>query len=565
MRKTGIDVVGDVRWGTHMCQFYQRKEDLSDILVPYFTAGLANNESCMWVTSEALGAEDARAALAKVVANLDDYVYDGQLHILDASQWYTKSGKFEPHRVLQGWVDKEKEAVNRGFDGLRCAGDTPWLEKRDRREFVDYEAEIDNVIVNYRMIAVCCYSLDMCQAPDLIDVVDNHPFALIRREGEWAVIESGQRRRVEKELRIRDKAIASSINAIAFCDLEGTLTYVNSSFLKLWGYDDQKQVLGRPVTEFWKSEKEALAVLEAVRERHGWIGELAASRKDRSTFDVYLAATMVEDESGAPICFMVDFVDITERKEAHDKLEGLYEKERKLRRQLEEEMKKRIEFTRALAHELKTPLTPVVMSSELLTTELKDETLLRVARNIHRGASNLNSRIDELLDLARGEMGMLQLKPESVDVLQLLREVVEDVAPVPRSRGQSLVSKLPPSLPLVWADRVRLRQIVLNLLNNAFKFTPEGGRITLGARQDDANLVVEVRDTGPGIAEEEQQRLFEPYHRVDTDRERFSGLGLGLALCKTLVELHGGRIWVKSHAGRGATFGFSLPLEGSSK
>jgi len=103
---------------------------------------------------------------------------------------------------------------------------------------------------------------------------------------------------------------------------------------------------------------------------------------------------------------------------------------------------------------------------------------------------------------------------------------------------------------------------VLNLLNNAFKFTPAGGKITLRAKQEDGNLVVEVKDTGPGIAEEDQQRIFEPYQRKESDRERLSGLGLGLALCKTLVELHRGRIWIKSRAGRGSTFGFSLPLEG---
>ncbi|GAG29460.1 unnamed protein product, partial [marine sediment metagenome] len=182
---------------------------------------------------------------------------------------------------------------------------------------------------------------------------------------------------------------------------------------------------------------------------------------------------------------------------ANEQLQQLYEQERGLRQQLEEEMKRRVEFTRALAHELKTPLTPVVMSSQLLTSELKDETLLRVAQNISRGAANLNSRIDELLDLARGEIGMLQIKPEQVDVLQLIREVVEDVAPVRLSREQSLILRLPPSLPPVWGDRVRLRQIVLNLLNNSFKFTPAGGRITLRARQEDGNLVVEVKDTGP--------------------------------------------------------------------
>jgi PAS domain S-box-containing protein len=258
---------------------------------------------------------------------------------------------------------------------------------------------------------------------------------------------------------------------------------------------------------------------------------------------------------------IVSYRDVTERRQAAEKLQELYRQERDLRQQIETEMKRRVEFTRALAHELKTPLTPMLISSQVLASELKEEPLLSLARNISRGASNLNSRIDELLDLAKGEIGMLQLKTEPLDALQLFREVVEYVSPVASSRGQYLITELPDSLPLVKADKVRLRQIVLNLLNNALNFTPEGGRISLRAGQKDASLVVEVEDNGPGIAEEEHQHLFEPYHRMEVAGERLSGLGLGLALCKTLVDLHGGRIWVKSRAGEGSTFSFSLPLE----
>ena len=128
------------------------------------------------------------------------------------------------------------------------------------------------------------------------------------------------------------------------------------------------------------------------------------------------------------------------------------------------------------------------------------------------------------------------------------------------SNGQSLVLVLPPSLTPVWADEERLRQVVLNLLINASKFTPEGGKITLKAEEKNSALVVEVQDTGRGVPEEERQWLFQPYHRQITDRERLSGLGLGLALCKYLVELHDGKIWVTSQVGRGSTFAFSVPL-----
>jgi len=246
-------------------------------------------------------------------------------------------------------------------------------------------------------------------------------------------------------------------------------------------------------------------------------------------------------------------------------LQDLYNKEARLRQELETEMKRRVEFTRALVHELKTPLTPILASSDALVAELKEAPLLRLAKNVNRGASRLNNRIDELLDLARGEMSTLQMDFESVDLLQLIREVTNEMIPEASRHGQSLTLDLPSSLPTVRADEDRLRQVVLNLLSNAFKFTPEGGKVTVKARKKNASLVVEVQDTGRGIAEEEQQRLFQPYYRQESDRSRFSGMGLGLALSKTLVELHGGKIWVESEKGKGSTFSFSVPLDAASQ
>jgi two-component system, OmpR family, aerobic respiration control sensor histidine kinase ArcB len=253
-------------------------------------------------------------------------------------------------------------------------------------------------------------------------------------------------------------------------------------------------------------------------------------------------------------------MDITEREMAQEKLEEAYEKERRLRQELQIEVQRRVEFTRALVHELKTPLTPIMSSSDLLVSGLTEEPWLSVAQNIQRGAINLNKRIGELLDLARGEIGMLRLNSKRVDILKLLQHVGSEMAIVASSNGQTLKVELPDSLPQPWADSDRLRQVTQNLLVNATKFTPEGGTISLRAKEQNGSIVVEVQDTGYGIPEEEQRRLFRPYHRQIGDREHLSGLGLGLALCKNLVQLHGGRIWVQSEEGKGAKFSFSIPI-----
>jgi PAS domain S-box-containing protein len=257
--------------------------------------------------------------------------------------------------------------------------------------------------------------------------------------------------------------------------------------------------------------------------------------------------------------------DITEAARAAERLQEAYEKERALRQELEVEADRKIFFTRALVHELKTPLTPVLASSELLASELKQEPYLSLAKNIHRGAANLSRRIDELLDLARMEIGMLKVHPVAMDPSDLLRSIADEVTPLIITNGQKLATAIPDTLPQVMADQERLRQVLLNLLINASKFTPEGGKILLRTLQDTDNLIIEIEDTGPGIPLSRQGELFKPYSRLYNDKERLSGLGVGLALCKHLVELHGGNIWVKSTLGNGSTFGFSIPLAGNAQ
>ncbi len=214
MRRTGIDVIGDVPWGTHFCQFYEAGQDLIDILVPYFKEGLDAGEFCMWVTSEPLRVDQATAALKAAVPDLDDYINKGQIEILDYSQWYTRSGKFSADEVLKGWVDKLSKAQKQGFKGLRLTGNTFWLEKADWDDFTQYEETVNNVIGRYKMLAVCTYSLQKCNALEILDVVANHQFALIKRSGRWEIIESKQHKKTEQALRESEEKLSALYNSM---------------------------------------------------------------------------------------------------------------------------------------------------------------------------------------------------------------------------------------------------------------------------------------------------------------------------------------------------------------
>lgn len=188
MRDSGISLIGNLPWGSHFCQFYRTKNDLLDVLVPYFKAGLENNEYCMWVTSEPVNVEDAVRAMKKAVPDYDAHVKKGQIEIIQYDQWYTKGGTFKEKRVLNGWVSRLNRALKKGFDGLRLTGNTFWIEKKDWKAFTDYEAAVDSVLHNYNMLAICTYSLKKCGVVEIMDVVRNHEFALVMNHGSWQVV-----------------------------------------------------------------------------------------------------------------------------------------------------------------------------------------------------------------------------------------------------------------------------------------------------------------------------------------------------------------------------------------
>jgi signal transduction histidine kinase len=227
-----------------------------------------------------------------------------------------------------------------------------------------------------------------------------------------------------------------------------------------------------------------------------------------------------------------------------------------------------LRFIDTLSHELKTPLTSIIAAAGLLAEELQttaDDSLKKLMQTIIHNANTLETRLAELLDIVKTGSGKLQLQFEPVDMKSLIQGSCLQVSPLLRSKDQKLVTDLPNVLPIIHGDGPRLEQVMLNLMTNAAKFTPEGGTIHIRVRQEDNGLVIDVRDTGIGIAREEQSRLFKPYSRLSSDRQRNPGLGLGLALSKQVVELHGGRIWVESEAGKGSTFSFFVPRRPASQ
>ena len=229
--------------------------------------------------------------------------------------------------------------------------------------------------------------------------------------------------------------------------------------------------------------------------------------------------------------------------------------------ELERASKFKDQFLSTMSHELRTPLNAVLGFSELLTEErygTLNERQQRYVKHIHTGGKHLLSLINDILDLSKIEAGRLQLTIETVRVSISFAEVADTMRPLADKKSQTLLREAPSGLSLR-ADPTRFKQILMNLIGNAIKFTPEGGKIQLSAVVVDGAVRVEVRDSGPGIPLAEQQRIFEAFYRLGETDKKIEGTGLGLAITRRLVELHGGQLGLESQPGSGSCFFFTLP------
>jgi len=213
-RRSGIEIVGDIPWGTHICQLYRDGKDLADILAPYFKAGLEDNEYCLWITAESFAEESARGAMREILPGFDAYLEKGQMEIVSHTAWYLRNGNFESQQVLDACASRLGDALNRNYDGIRVAGDAGWLDTADWREFAAYEKKVNESIGSERMLALCCYPMEKCGASGVIDVIQNHQFALSKHGGGWEYVENAKRRRKEIDERELAEKRTHTTNAL---------------------------------------------------------------------------------------------------------------------------------------------------------------------------------------------------------------------------------------------------------------------------------------------------------------------------------------------------------------
>ncbi len=291
MRKSGIDVVGEIPWGTHFCLFYETKYDMLDTLVSYCNAGLQSREFCLWVVSEPVTVDEATHALSRAVPNLDRYLADHSIEIASARDWYLQGGTFDLTRVIAGWHEKVARALASGYAGVRVTGDTAWLEKKDWRDFMEYEDALNDSVANQPLAVLCTYPLSACGAAEILDVVRTHQFATARRRGGWDVIETAgvkqakaeiKRLNEELEQRVVERTSQLTTASEALREAQAQLAHVT-----------RVTTLGEVTSSFAHELNQPLAAI--VNNANACLGLLPSGRRDLE--EVQLALTDIVSDA----------------------------------------------------------------------------------------------------------------------------------------------------------------------------------------------------------------------------------------------------------------------------
>ncbi len=367
------------------------------------------------------------------------------------------------------------------------------------------------------------------------------------------------RKRAEAEKEKFVTLVENSTDFIGICDMAGVPLFVNRAGLAMVGLDDMDEARRTPVASFFFPEDQHRITQEflpsVLESGHG---EIEVRFRHFKTGDARWMAYKVlalPDASGRPIALATVSQDVTERRRLEDNL-------RRLAADLSEADRRKNEFLAMLAHELRNPLAPISNAARALQLGGDAEAVQSAADMLERQVGQMSRLVDDLLDMSRITRGRIELRKRRVDLAAIVDQAVEAVRAQYRSMNHELTVTQPSRTLQLDADPARLAQVIGNLLNNACKFTDPGGHVWLNVEEGDGEAVVRVRDNGIGIAAEHLPRLFDMFAQVDTSLERSrDGLGIGLTLVKTLVELHGGSVDARSDGpGHGSEFTVRLPL-----
>ncbi|MBI5877289.1 MAG: PAS domain S-box protein [Chloroflexi bacterium] len=403
---------------------------------------------------------------------------------------------------------------------------------------------------------------------------------ITRRLASWLEAKEGAEQRARATERRLASISAASADAILGLDPDGRIGSWNRGAEMLFGFSPA-EICGRPLADLLGSgdaaQVESHWLTEAVQSA-GFVRGHETTCQDAAQHQVAveLTATRLTDDAGNPLGMSVILRDVSERKRRTEDIQRLNDslsaqvaaRTRELAEKVEELARANVElqeldqmrsdFVSLLAHQLRAPLANMAGAVERIQTDCgaMNPTCTRMVAILNQQTQRLDRLAREVLSAAAIESGQLALHPEPVSVLPIVQQVAEQM----RTRGRAFRLPTKPGLPLVFADRDRVAEVLANLCDNADKYSPPGNDVLIEARADETHVTLSVRDLGPGVPPHALERIFDKFYRTDSsDAQPVYGYGLGLYICRRLVDAQGGHIWAENHPDGGAVFSFTLP------
>ncbi len=365
-----------------------------------------------------------------------------------------------------------------------------------------------------------------------------------------------------------EKMLSMAPICLFTCDSRGIFTSINKQMLEILDAKSEEALLGTSVFEIPVVNKSGLdALIMSGMEGHdAEKGEVHVVSKPDKAYYLHVKLTPMRGDAGEVKGVLVVAMDITSKVRLQNQLERSYEKLTQTYQELERVTKMKSQFIDIVSHELRTPLTVMRGYIDLVESEYAPKLEPKFGQRfkiIKANTDKLYSLVESMLDVSRLEKGSLQIHAEPVRIDGILEDIVRDRMPDAESKKQTLVLDVEGQLPLIMADRRRVKDVFNNLIDNALKYTQEGGHVQVNARDEGRMIHVSVKDNGVGIPLEQLGRIFDRFHIVTSNdlSHQVDRLGLGLPITKGIIEAHLGRIWVESQVGKGSVFHVELPKE----
>lgn len=570
LRNSGIDIIGDIPWGTHIGQLYTSKEDFFQTGVTYIQSGLINNEFCIWIYSDNTTYEEIKEKLSEYMDDVDLYLQWGQLKIIHYSQWYTEDNSFNEVRVNKEWNHMVEYGVNNGYDGLRAIADTAWLEKGYYRSFLHYEQSIDHIINELPFIVICLYDSKKTDAFAIADIIKNHSYVITKNEDKLGLIKN-------VEILIKDRQIETSEERYrkllgflpdpVFIHDEKTIFYCNESAVHMIGVENSYKLLGRSMIILVPPEMKMNLrrfiedVLNGDKESNFLISKINCCNGEVK--DVEIVATKYIFQGRHVVLSVVR--DMTHLMEIDELKKDIARNKQLLEYSMESE-KVKTEFFSNISHELKTPLNVILAAIQLMKLSEDnpccDKDRSKYLKMMQQNCFRLLRLVNNIIDITKIDANYYEIKLQNYDIVKLIREITQSVAEYAVSKSVAITFESHLDEKIMACDPDAIERIILNLLSNAIKFTPTGGNIWVKVNENNQRLIISVKDNGIGIPLHKQKAIFDRFQQVDRSLTRQSeGSGIGLSLVKALVEKHNGDITVNSQLDQGSEFIIEIPCK----